>query len=400
MAKPLVSIGVLSYKNTQYLNECLDSIFTQSYENIELIVSNDCSDCFDVETVRHYIDENTRKNIKNVIVNKNEQNLGIIKHCNVVLERCRGDYITFISCDDIYYNNNVIHDMVNGFLQVPPDVELIINKFELRSEDLSNFVGYFPSKNTVKLINELSPAELYRKHLSVKNLFVGGMYKRSVFEKYGRYDERFFLIEDWSFALSFTRQGMKSYCLGFTTIVHRDGGVSFLKFNRESYSQKMFVLDCIKIRESIISDSGNELDVDDLEAIRTTCDDFKQLYQEIWGDIHGYRAKEGVIIPETIVFGTGRLCMNFLFDFDKSIIKYYVDNDSNKWGNMFNGKPVAPPQKIEGEKKGSFVVLIAVESYLEVKKQLLQMNTVDEENIFSYARYCKEFFTPQLTEVL
>jgi len=290
--------------------------------------------------------------------------------------------------------------MVNGFLQVPPDVELIINKFELRSEDLSNFVGYFPSKNTVKLINELSPAELYRKHLSVKNLFVGGMYKRSVFEKYGRYDERFFLIEDWSFALSFTRQGMKSYCLDFTTIVHRDGGVSFLRFNRESYSQKMFVLDCIKIRESIISDSGNELDVDDLEAIRTTCDDFKQLYQEIWGDIHGYRAKEGVIIPETIVFGTGRLCMNFLFDFDKSIIKYYVDNDSNKWGNMFNGKPVAPPQKIEGEKKGSFVVLIAVESYLEVKKQLLQMNTVDEENIFSYARYCKEFFTPQLTEVL
>ena len=399
MEESLVSIGVLSYKNTQYLYECLNSIFAQIYGNIELIISNDGSDCFDAEAVLRYVNENVKSNIKKVIINKNERNLGTVRHCNVVLEMCQGDYIMFIACDDVYSNENVIKNMVNGFSLAPPDVELIVNRFELRSENLCDFLGYFPSKNTAELINELSPAELYRKHLAVKNLFVGGMYKKEAFEKYGRYNEKFFIIEDWSSAISFTRQGMKSYCLDFVTIIHRDGGVSFSRFNRESFAQEMFVLDCIKIRETIISEGANELDDEVLETVCITCDDFKQLYQEIWGKVRGYSAKEGVNIPDTIVFGVGRLLKNYSFAFDKSFIKYYVDNDSSKWGSVFNGKPVVSPQKLNEEKKGEFVVLIAVESFLEVKEQLLQMNLIDENNIYSYAQYCRGFYVPQLSEV-
>ena len=40
--KNLVSIVVSNYNNEKYIEECLDSLINQSYENIEIIIIDDC----------------------------------------------------------------------------------------------------------------------------------------------------------------------------------------------------------------------------------------------------------------------------------------------------------------------------------------------------------------------
>ena len=57
--KEMFSVIVLSYNNSQYLKGCLDSIFKQTYPNIEIIVADDCSNSFDEEDKTFIIQKNS-----------------------------------------------------------------------------------------------------------------------------------------------------------------------------------------------------------------------------------------------------------------------------------------------------------------------------------------------------
>jgi Predicted unusual protein kinase len=70
-----------------------------------------------------------------------------------------------------------------------------------------------------------------------------------------------------------------------------------------------------------------------------------------------------------IVFGTGdgavQVTNNLPYEVD-----YYVDNDSNKWGDKFLGKTTCSPDILAHEKKGDFVVLVASIYYVDISIQL------------------------------
>ena len=75
-----------------------------------------------------------------------------------------------------------------------------------------------------------------------------------------------------------------------------------------------------------------------------------------------------------------------MFDGEISI-KYYVDNNSAKWGKQFAGKPIKSPESLREEKKGSYVVAILVDSPVmaqEIKEQLRQMDVVEDTHVFYY----------------
>lgn len=54
---PLVSVSIITYNSSSTILETLDSIYSQSYQNIELIVSDDCSTDNTVEICKKWIDE-------------------------------------------------------------------------------------------------------------------------------------------------------------------------------------------------------------------------------------------------------------------------------------------------------------------------------------------------------
>lgn len=93
----LVSIIIPVYNVEKYLQKCLDSVFNQTYKNIEIIIINDCSTDNSKDIINKLVTKNDHI-ITNII--SNEINLGLSGARNKGLEIAKGDYICFIDSDD------------------------------------------------------------------------------------------------------------------------------------------------------------------------------------------------------------------------------------------------------------------------------------------------------------
>lgn len=96
MNQPLVSICIPTYNGEKYLKECLDSVLSQSYSNIEIIVVDDCSK----DATCDIIDEYSLKDNR-ISLYHNEFNLGLVGNWNKCLELAQGEWIKFVFQDDL-----------------------------------------------------------------------------------------------------------------------------------------------------------------------------------------------------------------------------------------------------------------------------------------------------------
>ena len=107
-ASQLVSIVLATYNGEKYLAEQLQSLFQQTYANIEIIAVDDCSSDKTVEILNEHA-----KNHRNMKVFVNDHNLGFIKNFERGCSLSNGNYIAF--CDqDYYWDKNKIKKMAEA----------------------------------------------------------------------------------------------------------------------------------------------------------------------------------------------------------------------------------------------------------------------------------------------
>lgn len=93
---PLISIAMATYNGEKFLKKQLDSIYTQTYTNIEVVVTDDCSTDRTVDILKEYQENHGLKYYVN------DQNLGFVKNFEKAISLCRGEYITLSDQDDIW----------------------------------------------------------------------------------------------------------------------------------------------------------------------------------------------------------------------------------------------------------------------------------------------------------
>lgn len=121
MEKKLVSIAIATYNGEKYLRKQLESIYNQSYKNIEVIVCDDCSTDKTIEILREY---EKKYGLKIFI---NEFNLGYVKNFEKAISLCNGNYIALSDQDDIWLEEKIeilIKEIGNNLL-IHSDCELI-----------------------------------------------------------------------------------------------------------------------------------------------------------------------------------------------------------------------------------------------------------------------------------
>ena len=132
--RPLISVIVPYYNSEKYLKRCVDSIISQSYTNLEIILVNDGSQ----DQSKTIADKLAEKDSR--IVNIQIPNSGVSFARNAGLERSSGQLIMFVDSDDW-----MDHEIIEHLLQVKEktNADLITCDFAL-----SEYPQKTPSGNT------------------------------------------------------------------------------------------------------------------------------------------------------------------------------------------------------------------------------------------------------------
>lgn len=94
MQPGLVSIVVASYNHAEYLVQRMDSLINQTYQNIEILVIEDCSPDNSLEVLRKY---ESHPKVKLIV---REKNGGWVAVSNQGIDLAAGEFVIFANCDD------------------------------------------------------------------------------------------------------------------------------------------------------------------------------------------------------------------------------------------------------------------------------------------------------------
>ena len=217
---PLVSIIVITYNSAQFVVETLESAKAQTYQNIELIVSDDASTDNTVEICNQWIIENESRfvNTKLLTVKKNT---GVSANCNRGFFISNGEWIKLIAGDDL-----LMCDCINDNLE-------FINQHPAKDDInvISSRILYF-NENIARVIDRTKPSILDHPQINVGDqfsLFCYGVGKRinsllirkSSIVKICGADELFSLQEDTSIIGKLLMQVNKFYFLDKDTFYYR-----------------------------------------------------------------------------------------------------------------------------------------------------------------------------------
>lgn len=139
-----------TYNGEKYIRKQLDSIFNQTYTNIEVIVTDDCSTDATIDILEEYAQ---KFGLKYFI---NRKNLGFVKNFETALLLCRGDYIALADQDDIWEKNKleILINNINDSSLICSDLSIIDENDIIKHQsfrNLYNFKDYYNNRDFIKL---------------------------------------------------------------------------------------------------------------------------------------------------------------------------------------------------------------------------------------------------------
>lgn len=219
--KLLVSIIVVAYQSDKFILDTLDSIKLQTWDKIELIITDDGSTDQTLQMSRSWISKNKNRfvDIKLISVAKNT---GIPSNCDRGFNASKGDWIKFIGADDILLPD-CIRDNMNCFNQ-NPDVSLIISdlieinfngkiiRVSPQNEGLNYFMRNQKSKN-----KKLKAYARWPAFLNTPTFF----YKRQIVEEIYNNDNDLKIFEDTSSIFKIIEKGAIIEYMRVATVKYR-----------------------------------------------------------------------------------------------------------------------------------------------------------------------------------
>lgn len=178
---PLVSIIIPVYNGSNYVSEAINSALSQTYSNYEIIVINDGSK-------DNGKTEKVVKSFGNKIRYYHKENGGVASALNFGIGKAKGDYISWLSHDDVYYETN-IEEKINILKNQDNKEQCVLSNIDIIDKN-----GNYLYTNSFPTAEEEYGIKL------VINGYINGcalLIHKSYFEKYGLFDENLPTTQDY-----------------------------------------------------------------------------------------------------------------------------------------------------------------------------------------------------------
>jgi len=215
--KPLVSVIVITYNSSKYVLDTLCSVANQTYDNIELIISDDCSSDDTVSKCAEWLATGGGKALINCKLVSTPKNGGICANYNNGLKHAHGEWVKYIAGDDI-----LTPDCIVEFVKATASsaVKIMIcgtlpflndgTKLPPRLLDSKWFAGDAASQERL----------LVRKGTVIEGptLFL----HRETLQKLGGFEEKYPFIEDYPLYMKYLAHGYRIHLVPKHLIRYRE----------------------------------------------------------------------------------------------------------------------------------------------------------------------------------
>ena len=139
----MVTVVIPVYNVEEYIGECLNSVITQTYKDLEILCIDDCGVDNSISIVKEFMKIDGRIKIINHNVNR-----GLGGSRNTGIREAKGDYITFIDSDDVI-EPKMIEELLNNIIEKDVDVAVCgIRRF--KDNDVLSLESTFHHASNVK----------------------------------------------------------------------------------------------------------------------------------------------------------------------------------------------------------------------------------------------------------
>jgi glycosyltransferase involved in cell wall biosynthesis len=202
-ANIVISVVVPNYNNGKYLGDCISSILSQTYKNIEILIVDDKSTDDSLSVIQKYTDKRLR-------VIRLDKNIGVSAARNVGIREARGEFLTTLDSDDVYTNEN----------KLTQELELI-RVHKSAGHDVVAFSNIVRISEDGRLQEEVGDKDNIKEGCIFKGLLARSVFiprdflcLREIYLTVGLYNEDIDLYEDWDLKLRIS----KAYAYFYTNL--------------------------------------------------------------------------------------------------------------------------------------------------------------------------------------
>jgi len=213
----LVSIIVISYNSSKYILNTLESIKEQTYRNIELIISDDCSTDNTVVVCQRFIEENQSVEfIRDAKIVSTEKNSGITPNYNNGLKHAQGKWIKYIAGDDL-----LTSDCIQTYVETAENSEdklFVAGTYPFNEKE--SFPARIPDTKRLNgdVLKQFRSLVKYGTFIEGPTIFV----EKEMLTLLGGFSEKYPFIEDFPLFFKFILNGYRIHLIEKPLIWYRE----------------------------------------------------------------------------------------------------------------------------------------------------------------------------------